>query len=79
MKTTQESQTESQNKRIAKHLKSGKSISPLRALELFGCFRLASRIFDIQRPPYNLNITSELIHEGSYKFARYSIVKPKRA
>jgi len=66
---------ESQNKKIARHLKEGKSISPLRALEMFGCFRLASRIFDISNPPFNLNIKSEMVHEGSYKFARYKLIK----
>ncbi len=68
---------ESQNKRIAAHLKAGGSISPLRALEMFGTLRLSARCFDLQRPPYNLNIKSELIHEGRYKFARYTLNRKK--
>jgi hypothetical protein len=68
----------SQNAAIAKHLKSGKSLSPLRALDLFGCFRLASRIYNLKNPPYNLNIQSELVSEYPVKFARYYIPKPKR-
>jgi hypothetical protein len=69
--------TESQNKMIAKHLKSGKSIAPMRALQLFGTLRLASRIWDLSNPPYNLNIKSEMVYEHPVKFARYRIVKPK--
>lgn len=39
----------SQNQKILKHLSSGKSLSPLQALGLFGCYRLASRIYDLKR------------------------------
>ncbi len=67
----------SQNARIARHLKAGKSISPLRALDLFGCFRLASRIYDLSKPPYSLTIECKMVYEHPVKFARYYI--PKRA
>ncbi len=67
----------SQNKMIAKHLKAGGSISPLRALEMFSCMRLASRIYDLSNPPYSMSIKSELIHEGNYKFAKYTLNKRK--
>lgn len=39
----------SQKQKILKHLSSGKSLSPLQALGLFGCYRLASRIYDLKR------------------------------
>ncbi len=68
----------SQNKAIAKHLKSGKSISPLRAFALFSTLRLAARCFDLKRPPYNLNIISEMVYEHPVKFARYYIPKRSR-
>lgn len=68
----------SQNKAIAKHLKSGKSLSPLRALALFSTLRLAARCFDLKRPPYNLNIVSELVNEYPVRFSRYYIPKPKK-
>jgi hypothetical protein len=41
--------TESQNRAILAYLKSGKRITQLVALELFGCMRLPSRIHDIKK------------------------------
>jgi hypothetical protein len=38
-----------QKDKIKAHLESGKSITPLEALNLFGCFRLASRISELKR------------------------------
>ena len=39
----------SQNKRIAEYLQQGHSITAIEALDLFGCFRLASRITDLKQ------------------------------
>ena len=39
--------TESQCSAILEHLKKGLSITPLEALSLCGCFRLAARIHDL--------------------------------
>lgn len=41
--------TDSQNRAILAYLKSGKRITQLKALELFGCMRLPSRIHDIKK------------------------------
>lgn len=41
--------SQSQNKQILAYLKEGKAITALEALKLFGCFRLTSRIYDIER------------------------------
>lgn len=38
----------SQKTEILEYLKSGKSITPLEALSMFGCFRLAARISEIR-------------------------------
>lgn len=40
---------ESQNVEIRKHMERGFEITPLEALEKFGCMRLASRIYDIKQ------------------------------
>ena len=37
-----------QNQRILEYLKSGKTLTPLVALEKFGCFRLSARIFNLE-------------------------------
>lgn len=39
----------SQTKQILDYLKQGNKITPLDALRKFGCFRLTSRIWDIER------------------------------
>lgn len=46
--------TETQCKRIAEHLGKGLTLTSLEALNLFGCFRLASRIHDLRVEGYNI-------------------------
>ena len=41
--------TESQNRAILAYLSSGKRITQLTALKLFGCMRLPSRIHDLRK------------------------------
>lgn len=62
---------ESQNKKLAKWLKSGKSISPLQALNKLGIYRLASRVNDLRND--GLNIETKMIHEHPVKFAQYKL------
>lgn len=44
--------TDTQCKQIAAHLEGGKTITAIEALNLFGCFRLASRIHDLRVEGY---------------------------
>lgn len=44
----------SQSQKILKHLSSGRSLSPLQALGLFGCYRLAGRIYDLKRAGHQI-------------------------
>lgn len=46
--------TDTQCKQIAAHLEGGNTITALEALNLFGCFRLASRIHDLRVAGYNI-------------------------
>ena len=46
--------SQTQNEQILDYLKSGKSITPLEALEKFGCFRLSARIFNLREDGYNI-------------------------
>lgn len=41
--------TESQNRAILAYLRSGKRLTQLVALDLFGCMRLPSRIHDLKK------------------------------
>lgn len=38
----------SQNDQILRYLKTGGALTPLRALQRFGCLRLAARIYDLE-------------------------------
>lgn len=44
----------SQADRILAHLRSGRGITPIGALELFGCFRLAARIRELRDAGYEI-------------------------
>ena len=62
-----------QNQRILEYLKSGKKLTPLVALEKFGCFRLSARIFNL-REQGNAIITKNVTRKGK-TFAEYSLME----
>ncbi|NBU70883.1 MAG: hypothetical protein EBS53_05440 [Bacteroidetes bacterium] len=43
-----------QNARILAHLKTGRTLTALEALEWFKCFRLASRVCDLRKAGYDV-------------------------
>jgi hypothetical protein len=61
----------SQSLKILKHLKSGKSINQIEALELYGCMQLESRIRKLREiyPIY-----TKTIYKNGKSFASYSLV-----
>ena len=63
--------TESQSEQILAYMKSGKSITPIEALNYFGCFRLGARIFDLREQ--GNDIKSETIERNGKRFASYSL------
>ena len=62
-----------QNQRILDYLKSGKTLTPLVALEKFGCFRLSARTFNL-REQGNAIITKNVTRKGK-TFAEYSLME----
>ena len=40
---------ETQNQKVLAYLKEGKTLTPMDALKMFGCFRLAGRIYDLRQ------------------------------
>ena len=70
------SKKESQNKKIIAYLEDGNVITPMEALTLFGCMRLASRIADLKKKGYP--ITSTIISTGSSRYAQYKLNEPSR-
>lgn len=64
----------SQNEQILQHLKRGRKITPLDALEKFGCFRLAARISDLRKDGHLIN--TENVTKDGKTFASYKMIKP---
>ena len=62
----------SQNQKILKHLRSGKSLSPLQALGLFGCYRLAGRIYDLKRAGHQIETIIKSDDQGR-TYASYAL------
>lgn len=56
---------------ILEHLKSGKSLTGLEALNVYQCFRLAARIKDLRAEGYD--IKTETIHRQGKIYASYSL------
>jgi len=63
----------SQMQRILARLEKGKSITPLEALEKFGCFRLSARIGQLRDMGYHI-ITDPIRKDGK-SFASYSLIQ----
>lgn len=65
---------DSQTKRIYDYLLSGKTITPLEALNLFDCMRLSARIKDLRKLGVDI-VTSMETHENKNgekkRYARY--------
>lgn len=63
----------SQNTRILAYLKSGKKLTPITALEKFGCFRLSARILNLREQGHAI-ITKNVTRNGK-TFAEYSLME----
>lgn len=66
--------TKTQSAQILEHLRSGQTITPLEALDRYGCFRLGARIYDLKREGHD--IRSRMVEGGEgKKVARYLLVQ----
>lgn len=64
-----------QKQQIAQYLLEGNSITPIEALNMFGCFRLAAVIFDIKKE-YEWDVTSTMIvEEDGKRYASYKLAE----
>ena len=63
--------TQSAKMKLRKWIMSGKSITPLQALDKFGIFRLGARILELRREWHN--IITEIIHKNGKRFAKYTL------
>ena len=62
-----------QNQRIAKHLKAGKSLTPLQALAKFDCWALSSRIANLNAQ--GMGVKMKLVEKNGKRFGMYYIPK----
>ena len=67
-----------QNEKIKKYLEAGNTLTPLEALNLFGCFRLVTRIFELKKQ--GLNIDSEMVEDSATgkRYAKYRLRNESR-
>ena len=56
---------------IVYHLHNIGSLTPLEALERYGCFRLGSRINDLRNQGYNIKTT--MVKNNNKRFAKYTL------
>jgi hypothetical protein len=61
----------SQTEAILKHLKAGKKLTPLQALNKFGTLRLGARILDLRRAGYDVKTT--MVRKGRSRVAEYAL------
>ena len=61
-----------QNEQIIEYLKTGASITPLEALRMFGCFRLAGRIFELKEKGWPI-ISERLEVEKGRRVGQYTL------
>lgn len=61
----------SQNEQILEALESGSKVTPLDALNKFGCFRLGARIHELKQRGYP--IKTEIIRQRGKYIAEYSL------
>jgi hypothetical protein len=66
----------SQTEQIRKALLSGAEITPLEALQRFGCLRLAARVADLRAE--GLQVETVADQANGKRFARYRLASPQR-
>ena len=59
-----------QNEQILKHLQKGKSLTPIKALDKFGCFRLSGRICELRERGHDINTEMIKLKSGK-RIAKY--------
>lgn len=59
---------------IRRALEAGRELTPLDALQEFGCFRLAARVDELRRA--GLPVETVIDRSGAKRFARYRLARP---
>lgn len=67
------SSPKTQQQHIREYLEAGNSITPLEALEKFGCFRLGAQIFDLKKKGMAIEMTMKTDENTGKRYAVYYI------
>lgn len=70
------SDTTNQNKRILEYLKKYRNITPIHALNAFGCMRLSARIAELRKQGFNIVTTTET--KNGKRYARYFLLEKEK-
>lgn len=62
---------QTQTTKIREALERGETLTPLDALNRFGCFRLGARIYDLKKE--GMTITKEMVERGDTMVAEYRL------
>lgn len=65
--------TKSQKQLLLEHLLAGKTITPIKALMVYGIHRLAARIRDLREEGHNI-VTTRRTDECGHDYAEYRLV-----
>ena len=66
---------DSQMALVLNHLKSGKEINPIEALNKYGCFRLGAVIFELKKEGYKIHSRIHRYKKPSGRDGHYAIYK----
>ena len=66
-------QRQTQKKKILEYLKTGKSITKLEALKMFGCWNSGDAILHLRRAGHKIETT--MITNGKKRFASYKLIE----
>ena len=69
---------DSQNSQILAWLRKGKTITPRLALDLFDCFRLSGRIYDLRDAGYNIKTRDKVVGPKKKHVAEYYLDEPEK-
>ena len=64
----------SQKDQVLDHLKSGRAITPLEALQWFGAFRLSAIIYDLKKDGWDISTEMVTDPRTGKSFAKYQLI-----
>lgn len=68
--------SEAQNLQVLNYLKTGKILTPVEALNMFGCFRLAARIYELKDNGWPIHCERKAVDNGKI-VGHYSLTQDK--